>query len=63
MIVHHDLSTEATDNRQLHPMAQATKAVLAVETLQTITDAGYASQAAACEAEQIIPAGPAAIVS
>lgn len=61
MIVHHDLTTEATDNRQLHPMAQATKAVLEVETLQTITDAGYAnaSQAAACEAEQIIPAGPA----
>src|SRR3954449_2670818 len=61
MIVHHDLTTDATDNRQLHPMAQAAKAVLDVETLQTIADAGYAnaSQAAACEAEQIIPAGPA----
>src|SRR3954449_10324865 len=61
MIVHHDLTTDATDNRQLHPMAQAAKAVLDVETLQTIADAGYAnaSQAAACEAEQIIPAGAA----
>src|SRR3954454_8736606 len=45
MIVHHDLTTDATDNRQLHPMAQAAKAVLDVETLQTIADAGYAMPA------------------
>jgi transposase len=60
LIVHHDLTTEATDNRQLYPMAQATKAVLEVETLQTITDAGYANASlAACEAAQILTAGPA----
>lgn len=61
IIVHHALTTEATDNRMLHPMAKATKAVLGTDTLHVIADAGYAnaSQAAACEADGITPAAPA----
>src|SRR3954447_2392114 len=57
MMVHHDLTPQPSDIGELHPRAQAAKAVLDVERLQTIADAGYAnaSQAAACEAEQIIP--------
>jgi transposase len=60
IIVHHAVTTEATDNRLLQPMAHAAKAVLGVEALEVIADAGYAnaSQAAACEAEQITPAVP-----
>jgi transposase len=61
IIVHHEVTTEATDNRMLHPMASATKAVLGAERLSVVADAGYtnASQAAACEAEAILPAVPA----
>lgn len=61
IIVHHALTTEATGNRMLHPMAKATKAVLGTDTLHVIADAGYAnaSQAAACEADGITPAAPA----
>ena len=61
IIVHHAVTTEATDNRMLQPMAHAAKAVLGVEALEVIADAGYAnaSQAAACEAERITPSVPA----
>jgi transposase len=61
MIVHHDVTTEATDNRLLFPMARATKEVLGAETLRVVADAGYAnaSHAAACEAHGITPAAPA----
>ena len=61
IIVHHDVTTEATDNRQLYPMATATKAVLGEDTLNVIADAGYANatQAAACEAAGIVAAAPA----
>ena len=61
IIVHHEVTTEATDNRMLHPMARATKAVLGTEALLAIADAGYAnaSHAAACEAEAITPTVPA----
>jgi transposase len=61
IIIHHAVTTEATDNRLLHPMARATRAVLEAETLTAIADKGYAnaSHAAACEADSIIPAAPA----
>ena len=61
IIIHHDLTTDATDNQQLHPMARATKAVLDAEALTVIADKGYANaaQAAACEAAGITPAAPA----
>jgi transposase len=61
IIVHHDVTTEATDNRLLYPMARATKAVLGADQLNVIADAGYANaaQAAACEDAGIIPSAPA----
>jgi transposase len=61
IIVHHEVTTEATDNRMLYPMARATKAALGTEKLQVIADAGYANagQAADCEAAGITPACPA----
>jgi transposase len=61
IIIHHTVTTEATDNRLLHPMARAAKRVLAAGTLTAIADKGYAnaSHAAACEAEQITAAVPA----
>ncbi|HZD91464.1 MAG TPA: IS1182 family transposase [Pseudolabrys sp.] len=61
IIVHHDVTTEATDNRLLHPIARAAKAVLGADALTSIADKGYAnaSHAAACEADAITPAVPA----
>lgn len=61
IIVHHEVTTEATDNRMLHPMARATKAALGTEALTAIADTGYANagHAAACEAVAITPAVPA----
>lgn len=61
IILHHAITTEATDNRLLHPVARAAKRVLGVETLTVIADKGYANaaHAAACEADGITPAAPA----
>ena len=61
MIVHHDVTTEATDNRLLYQTARRTKAVLGTDTLQAIADAGYANagDAAKCEADGIEAAVPA----
>lgn len=61
LIVHHDVTDEPTDNRQLHRMAKATKAVLHAETLTVVADAGYSNgmDAAACEADGITPCAPA----
>jgi transposase len=60
IVLHHAVTTEATDNRLLHPMARAAKQVLEATTLTAIADKGYAnaSHAAACEAEKIEPAVP-----
>lgn len=61
MIVAHELNNEATDNRMLRPMAQAAKAILNVETLDVLADAGYSNgaQAAELEAQQILVHAPA----
>ena len=61
LIVHHEVTDEATDNRMLHPMASATKAVLQRDVLMVVADAGYSNgaQASACEAEGITPCAPA----
>jgi transposase len=61
LIVHHEVTGEATDNRMLHPMARATKAVLERDTLMVVADAGYSSgaQARACEADGISACAPA----
>ncbi len=60
IVLHHAVTTEATDNRLLHPMARAAKQVLEATTLTAIADKGYenARHAAACEAEKIDPAIP-----
>ncbi|HKM61927.1 MAG TPA: IS1182 family transposase [Acidisphaera sp.] len=60
VVVHHEVTTDANDNRQLLPMACAARDVLAAETLTAVADTGYAnaSQAAACEAAGIAAAAP-----
>jgi transposase len=61
LILHHDVTTEATDNRLLHPMAREAKQVLRADRLRIVADAGYSNgaQAAACEREGIEPCVPA----
>ena len=61
LILHHEVTDEATDNRMLHPMAEATKQVLEREALMVVADAGYSNgaQASACEADAITPCVPA----
>lgn len=60
MILHHELTTEANDLRQLQPMAVAAQAVLGAAALTVIADTGYANatHAAGCEAAGIAPAVP-----
>lgn len=61
LIVHHAVTDEATDNRSLHPMAKATRQILAQESLTVVADAGYSSgaQASACEDDGITACVPA----
>lgn len=61
IIVHHEVTTEATDNRLLSQVARRTREVLGVEALTAVADAGYANatQVAECEAAGITPALPA----
>jgi transposase len=61
LILHHEVTDEATDNRMLHPMAEATKQVLEREALTVVADAGYSNgaQASACEVDAITPCVPA----
>jgi transposase len=56
LILYHEVTQEASENRQLEPMAKAAKAVLEQETLSVVADAGYSNgeQLAACEVAQII---------
>lgn len=55
LIVHHEVTQDAADNRQLLPMAQAVKAVLEQESLTVVADKGYSNgaQFEACETQQI----------
>jgi transposase len=61
LIVHHEVTNEPTDNRMLHPMAKATKQAIQADKMTVVADAGYSngSDAAACEADGIIPCAPA----
>jgi transposase len=61
VIVHHEVITDAGDNRQLEPMAKAAQAALGGGAIKVIADAGYSNgaQAAACEAAGIEPCAPA----
>jgi transposase len=60
LIVYDDVTTEATDNRLLHPMARAAKEALGMAELTMVADAGYSNgtDAAACEADGITPCVP-----
>lgn len=55
LILHHEVTQDASDNRQLLPVAQAAKAALQQESLTVVADAGYSNgeQFQACEAAQI----------
>ena len=60
LIIHHAVTGEANDTRQLYPMAKATKDTLGVESLTVVADAGYSSgtAAAAREADGITACAP-----
>ena len=51
LILHHNVTDEGNDTRQLLPVAEAAKAVLEQETLTVVADAGYSNltQFQACE--------------
>jgi transposase len=61
LIVAHEVTTEATDNRSLLPMAEKARTAVACETLHVVADAGYSSgeQARACEQQGIVTHVPA----
>ena len=60
LIVHHEVTDEATDNRLLFPMAEAAKAIIGATRLRVIADSGYSNgeAAARCEAAGIEPCVP-----
>src|SRR5690348_7287149 len=43
LILHHEVTTEPTDNRLLYPMAAAAKNAIAVDALTVVADAGYSN--------------------
>lgn len=51
LIVHHEVTSETNDTRQLYAMAKATKDLLGVSGLTVVADAGYSSGAAAAACE------------
>jgi transposase len=63
LIVVQQVTTEATDNRCLLPMAEAAQAAVSApgQVLHVVADAGYSNgeQAEACEAKGILPHVPA----
>lgn len=60
VIVHHEVTDEAGDNRQLQPMATRAQAELDTDTLDVIADAGYSNgeQLANCEEQGITATVP-----
>ena len=64
LIVYHEVTDEGSDNRQLEPIAKATRAQLESESFTVLADAGYSNgeQLAQCEEqgiEVIVPANRA----
>jgi transposase len=55
LIIHHEVTDEGDDRRQLYPMAWQTKVELNQKTLDVLADGGYSNgeQLAACDAEGI----------
>tara|TARA_R110002110_G_scaffold415773_2_gene655508 strand:- start:2298 stop:3713 length:1416 start_codon:yes stop_codon:yes gene_type:complete len=64
LIVHHELTQDGGDSRQLLPLALATKAVLEAETLDVVADTGYsnAEHLDACEREGITATVPRSLI-
>ena len=60
LIVHHEVTNEPNDTRQLHPMAKATKDTLGVSNMTVVADAGYSNgtAAAGCKADGITACVP-----
>lgn len=60
LIVHHEITRDGNDQNQLQPMAEGSKAVLAVDELDVVADAGYSNgeQLANCEAQGITATVP-----
>lgn len=60
LIVHHLVTDEPTDRRQLHPMASATKQSLGLDTLTVVADKGFdnGEHASACERDGIVACVP-----
>lgn len=60
LIVHHEVTNDSSDSRQLQPMAEQAKAVLGTDTLNVLADAGYSNgdQLAACEQQGITATVP-----
>jgi transposase len=61
LIVTHEVTTEATDNTSLQPMAEAARDALEQPTLNVVADAGYSNgaQAEALETQGIVAHIPA----
>lgn len=61
LVVHHELTSEATDSRSLLPMAKAAQEALGTNKLNVVADAGYSNgqQAQQCEDAGITPYVPA----
>ncbi len=64
VIVHHDVTDEPVDSRQLQPMAEGAKAALGADELTVVGDKGYSNgeQFAACEEQGISPAVPRRVI-
>lgn len=60
LIVHHDVTADPTDRRQLHPMANGTKTILGLAALTVVADKGYdnGEHAGACERDAILACVP-----
>jgi transposase len=64
LIVHHEVTQDTGDNRQLLPMAKQAKAELGENELTVVADAGYSNgeQQAECEAHGIATALPRRLI-
>lgn len=60
LIVHHEVTDEPTDRRQLHPMASAIKDSLGLDALTVVADKGFdnGEHASACERDGIVACVP-----
>lgn len=60
LILHHEVTDEPTDRRQLHPMASAVKRSLGLDALTVVADAGFdnGEHASACERDGIVACPP-----